>query len=162
MLRPFVLALGDDSSGNVGDANSRVRRVHVLAALTGRSVSVDPQIFFIDDDVNPVVHLRVYGYGCKRGVPAFVRIERRNPDQAMDAGFRRKIAIGVLADHVKRNRLDSGFFTVLIIEHLRLEAILLGPSQIHPHEHLSPVLCLGSAGAGMDIDDSVELVVFTG
>ncbi len=37
----------------------------------------------------------------------------------------------------------------------RPEAAPLGPAQVHPHQHLGPVLRLGAAGARMDGDDRV-------
>ena len=118
--------------------------------------------FSFDDDFDLVVDFRIDRNRGKRCVAPLVRIERRNAHQTVHAGLGRKIAVGVLADDVERHRFDSGFFTVLIIEHLRLEAVLLGPSQIHAHEHLGPVLRLGAAGAGMNIDDRVQSIVFAG
>ena len=53
----------------------------------------------------------------------------------------------------------SRLFTVLIIERLRLETVLLRPSEIHPHQHLRPVLRFGAAGAGMNIHDRVQPIV---
>ena len=91
-----------------------------------------------------------------------VRVERRDPHQAMDTGLGREISIGVLANDIKSDRLDSGFFTLLVVERLRLETVLLGPSQIHAHEHLGPVLRLSAAGSGMDVHDRVQLIVLAG
>src|SRR5262249_45295377 len=82
--------------------------------------------------------------------------------EAMDSGFGRHVAVGIFADDIERHGLDSGFFTVLIVEHLRFESVLLGPPQIHAHEHLGPVLRFGPAGTGMDIDDGVQAVLLTG
>ncbi len=52
-----------------------------------------------------------------------------------------------------------GFFARLVVEHLALEAAALGPLQIHPQQHVGPVLRLGSAGTGMDRDDGVGAIV---
>ena len=43
---------------------------------------------------------------------------------------------------------------------LGFEALLLGPAQIHAHQHLGPILALGAAGAGVDGDDGVERIGF--
>ncbi len=42
---------------------------------------------------------------------------------------------------------------------LDVEALALGPAQVHPQEHLGPVLRLGPAGAGMQRGDRVVVVV---
>jgi hypothetical protein len=42
------------------------------------------------------------------------------------------------------------------------EALLLGPAEIHAHEHFGPVLGFGAAGAGVDGDDGVEGIGFSG
>ncbi len=43
-----------------------------------------------------------------------------------------------------------------------LEAVLLGPAHIHPHEHIGPVLALGAAGAGVHFEIAVVGVGFAG
>ncbi len=39
------------------------------------------------------------------------------------------------------------------------EASTLGPARVHPQQHLGPVLGVGAAGAGVQLDDRVVLVV---
>ncbi len=80
----------------------------------------------------------------------------------MDAAFAGKLAEGVLADDREGGGLDAGLFAVLVVVHLGFEALLLGPAQIHAHQHLGPVLALGAARAGMHGDDGVERVGFAG
>ena len=77
----------DDVRRNMRDADGGVGRIHVLAALAGRPVGIDPQILLIDDDFDRVIDFRIDGNRSERSVPALRRIERRNADQAMDAGF---------------------------------------------------------------------------
>jgi hypothetical protein len=43
-----------------------------------------------------------------------------------------------------------------------LEALALGPADVHAHQHLGPVLGLGAAGAGVHGDDGVERVGLAG
>ena len=93
-------------------------------------------------------------------MPAFIRIERRNPDKAVNSRLRRKQTIRILADGIEGDRLDASFFPVLIINHSCFETILLGPSKIHAHEHLGPILSLSSSGAGMNVHDRIEPVIF--
>ena len=80
----------------------------------------------------------------------------------MHPGFGCEIAKRILADDVERDGLDAGLLTFLIVEHRCLEAILLGPSQIHAHQHLGPILGLSAAGTRMNIDNGIQAVVFTG
>ena len=40
-----------------------------------------------------------------------------------------------------------------------LEAVPLGPADVHAHEHLGPVLRLGAAGARMDGQEGIAAVV---
>ena len=68
-------------------------------------------------------------------------------------------AVGVLAGDGQRRALEPGFFARLVVDHLALEAAALGPAQVHPQQHLGPVLRLGAAGAGMDGDDRVLAIV---
>jgi hypothetical protein len=91
-----------------------------------------------------------------------VCIEWRNAHQPMHTRLGCEVSIPILAEHTERHRFDAGFFTVLVIDHLRLEAVLLSPPQIHAHQHLGPVLRLRAAGSGMNVDDGIQPVVFTG
>ncbi len=59
---------------------------------------------------------------------------------------------------VKVADLMPGFFAVLVVVHFRLEALLLGPAEIHAQQHLGPVLALRAAGAGMHGDNGVERI----
>ena len=86
-------------------------------------------------------------------------IERRDADQPMDTGFGRHQAKRVLAVQRERRALDPGFFARLVVEHLSLEAAALGPFQVHPQQHVGPVLRLGTAGTGMDRDDGTGAIV---
>ena len=60
---------------------------------------------------------------------------------------------------MKRGALQPGFVARLIVDQLALEAAALGPAQVHPQQHLGPVLRFGAAGAGMDGDDRVLAIV---
>ena len=54
-------------------------------------------------------------------------IERRDSDQAMDAGFCRHQPERVFTAKGERYALESGFFTRLVIEQFALEAAALAP-----------------------------------
>ena len=65
-----------------------------------------------------------------------------------------EVAVGVLAGHLDRDGLDARFLAGEQVDHLGLEARALTPAQVHPHEHLGPVLGLGAAGPGVDGHDA--------
>jgi hypothetical protein len=96
------------------------------------------------------------GDARKRGVPARVGIERRDPHQPMHAGFGLEPAIGILAADLDGGRLDAGFFALGLFQVFDLETVLLGPAGVHAQQHRSPVLTLGTAGPGMDFEIGVE------
>ena len=56
----------------------------------------------------------------------------------MDAAFAGQLAEGVFADDGEGGGLDAGFFAVLVVVHLGLEALLLGPAQVHAHAASRP------------------------
>ena len=87
------------------------------------------------------------------------RIERRNADQTVDPDFGIQQAVGVQAVHFKRDGLDACPVAVEFIGDHGLEALTLGPAEVHAHQHFGPVLRFGTAGTGVDGDDGVELVV---
>ena len=76
----------------------------------------------------------------------------------MHAGLGLQPAIGIVAGDLDGGGLDAGLFTLLLLEVLDLEAVLLRPARVHAQQHLRPVLALGAAGAGMDFEIGIELV----
>ena len=70
----------------------------------------------------------------------------------MHAAFGLEVAVGVLAFDENRRRLDAGLLARMMVDHLDLEAVPLAPARVHAQQHLGPVLALGAAGAGIDLD----------
>ena len=91
-----------------------------------------------------------------------VGVERRDAHQAVHADFRLQQAVGVLAVDFEGDRLDAGAFTLQPVGNDGLEALALGPSQVHAEQHLGPVLAFGAARAGVNRDDGAARVVFAG
>jgi hypothetical protein len=58
--------------------------------------------------------------------------------------------------------LDAGHFAGRLFEELHLEALPLAVARVHPLEYLRPVLRLGPAGAGLDIEKAIGRVHRTG
>src|SRR5579862_1334171 len=77
----------------------------------------------------------------------------------MHAGLGLEVAVGVRALDGERRALDARTLAGLLLEQLRPEAAPLAPTEIHPQQHLGPVLRLEAAGAGMDLDDPVAGIV---
>ena len=59
------------------------------------------------------------------------------------------------------DRVHRGEFTLEDLFRLSLELALLRPAKIHTQEHLSPILRLGAAGAGVDADDGIRGVMLS-
>src|SRR6185437_10891515 len=95
-------------------------------------------------------------------MPARIGIERRDSHQAMDAALGLEPAISVLAGDANGRRFDAGAFARALFEPLDLVAVLLAPAHIHAQEHLGPILRLGAARAGMDLEIAIVAVGFAG
>ena len=70
-------------------------------------------------------------------------------------------AVRVHALDLEHRALDAGFFALAQVEDLDRVALSLGPARVHAHEHRGPVLRLGAAGAGADLELRVAEVVRT-
>jgi hypothetical protein len=60
--------------------------------------------------------------------------------------------VSVAADHVHRGALDPGDLAGRDLDQLGLEAAALAPAQVHAQQHLRPILGLGAAGTGLDVE----------
>ena len=80
----------------------------------------------------------------------------------MDSHLGAQVAIGVPSFDEDGHALGAGLVTGQVVEDIGGKALVLGPAQVHPHEHVHPVLGLGAAGAGMDGEDGVVGIVLTG
>ena len=94
---------------------------------------------------------------CRRAAESYglIRTSRWTP------GLAAEIAVGVFALDVDGRLLDAGRAAVLAVGDLGLEALGLGPHQIHPQQHLGPVAGLGPARPGVDRHEGVAVVVGT-
>ena len=76
MLRAFILATRDQACGNVRDAHSGVRGVHVLPALAAGTVGIGADVVGLNDDVDTVVNFRRDENTGKRSMPPLGLVER--------------------------------------------------------------------------------------
>ena len=85
----------------------------------------------------------------------------RDPHEPVNTGLGLQPAIGVVTLNAHGNGFDPRLFAGAFLDHLQLETATLAPAAVHAHQHGSPVLCLGAAGAGMDFKEAVITIGFT-
>ena len=162
VLAALVLAGDDDAGRQMGDADGAVGGVDVLAAGAAGAIGVDPQFGFVDVDGDVVVDLRIDPDTGEAGVTTGIAVVRADPDQPVDAAFGLQIAIGIVALNKDGRRLDPGLLAGVVVDQFDLHAVALGPAGVHPLQHAGPVLALGAAGAGIDLDIAVVGVGLAG
>jgi hypothetical protein len=143
----------------VSDAHRALGLVDVLAAGSARPVDIDAQLALRDVEIDFVLHVRRDGHGRERGLPARILIERRDPDQPVDAGLGLEQAVGIGAlDHQGR-ALDARLLGRLLVQQIHLPALAQGVARDHADQHLGPVGRVHSAGTRVDLDHRVARVV---
>ena len=70
--------------------------------------------------------------------------------------------IGVAALEHELDIAEAGLGAFGDGENLDVEAPLVGPAVVHPHQHLGPVLRIGAALTGLDLTNGIALVEFPG
>jgi len=89
-------------------------------------------------------------------------VERGETHEAVHALLAAQPAVGVRSAQLDGGVLDARLVAQGAVDHVGLDAVTLRPAQVHALEHLGPVLRLGAAGAGEDLQDGVAVVVGTG
>ena len=138
----------------------RVGRIDVLSALSTRPIGIDPKVIGLDVDHDRVIDLRRNKHTCETRMPPLRLVERRNPYQPMHTRLSTQQAKRKLSGDGKRRRLDSSLIPVLNFIDFSPETLPFRPAQIHPHQHLGPVLALSSACPRMHCHDGIQRVVF--
>jgi hypothetical protein len=123
---------------------------------------VYPKLRVVDFDLDIVVDLRIDPDARETSVAPGVGIIGTDPDQPVNPAFGLQIAIGILALDQDRRRLDSGLLARMMGDQLDLEPVALGPARVHAQEHLRPVLALGPAGPGIDLDIGIVGIGLSG
>ncbi len=80
----------------------------------------------------------------------------------MNAALRIQIAVSVFALHQQRRRFDPDFFAHLHVDGLGSKTAALDPPLIHPQQHVRPVARFRAPRAGVDGEERVRAIVFTG
>src|SRR5690606_15380219 len=153
VLGALVLAAHHGVGRHVGDAHRRVGGVHVLTAGTRGAIGVDAQVGRVDLDLDVVVDFRRHEHRGERGVATVAGVERALAHQAVHADLGAQPAVGVFAANVHGGTLDAGHFAFGQLDDFRVEAVLGGPAQVHAQQHVGPVLGLGAAGTGDDVQE---------
>ena len=92
-------------------------------------------------------------------MPAGGGIEGGDAHQAVHADLRQQQPHGVLALDLEGDRLEARLVPRLDVRDGGPEAFALRPAEVHAQEHLRPVLRLRAAGAGVDGDQGVAVVL---
>ena len=162
VLGTVVLALHDGIGRQMSDAHRRLGTVDVLAAGSRGAVDIDAQISRIDVHFDAVVDFRRHEYRRERGVAAIAGIEWRLAHQSMDTDLGPQPAKSVVALETDAGALDPRHFPRRHLQQFGLETASLAPTQVHPQQHLRPVLSLGTTGAGLNIEKSVAGIQLAG
>ena len=131
----------------------------MLAAGAARPVRVDPKVALVDLHLFALGQERCDHHLGERRVPAVRRVERGEANEPVDAALGLEEPICVLAADERRRRLEPRLLAGARLDELRLEPTVDGPAQVHPQQHLGPVLRVGAARARRDRDDGVPGVV---
>ncbi len=155
VLAALLLAGDDHAAWNVGNADCRVGGVDVLAAGTRRAVGVDLEVRLVDLNVDRLVDHWIHPGARKAGVAASRAVVRRDADEPVHARFRLQPAISIVAGDLDGRGFDAGFFAVVHFHDVDLELPPLRPARVHAQEDIGPVLALGAAGAGVNLEIGV-------
>ena len=159
VLGPLVLAADHDPRRNMGDADGGVRPVDVLPARAAGPEGIHPQVLGAHLHVHVVGELRRHPHRREAGVPPMRGVERRDAHQAVHALLRLQKAVGVVALHHHRGALDPRLLVGRGLQHRGLQSLALRVAQIHPEQHLRPVLGVQPSGPGVHRQDSVGRIV---
>ena len=162
MLGALILAGGHQSRGNMGNADSGISGIHVLAAFASGAVCVHANFFGLNFHLDRFINFRRHEHAGKRSMATLGLIERRDTHQAVHANFADQQPISVIAGDGKGCRLQPCLLGCLIFVQVSLKALTFCPAQVHAQQHLRPVLRFSSACARMDGDDGVAHIILAG
>jgi hypothetical protein len=69
--------------------------------------------------------------------------------------------VGQLPLHLQRGGFDAGIVAILPVGDSGLVILAFAPALVHAKEHGSPILALGAAGTGIDLQYRSQLILFT-
>src|SRR3990172_2089725 len=157
-LRALALAHRYNAGWHVRYADRAARLLHVLATRTAGPVRLDFQVRGRYLDIYIFLSLGHDLYQGKGGMTGMVIVKRRQSHQPVHSVLRRQIPVGMVPFDLNDCTLYPGLGTHRGVKYLGTVAVPLRPAQVHAQHHLSPVLRLGPARAGMDGENGVMRV----
>ncbi len=164
-----------DESGRVYDAETlqlvfsstkgvaAICDVDVLTASTGRTVGIDTKVLLVDLDLlGDLLEEGRHLHGREGGLALALVVERRDAHKSVHTVLGLHQPIGVAALEHELDVTEAGLGAFGDGENLDVEAPLVGPAVVHPHQYLGPVLRIGAALTGLDLTNGIALVEFTG
>src|SRR5206468_6340688 len=159
VLRAVVLALDDDTGGQVRDAHRGIGLVYVLSAGAGRAERVDAQFRRIDRDIGDRIGFRQYRDRAGRGMDTTLRFGGRHALHAMAARLELELRVGALAYDAHDHFLEAAELGLRRRHDLDLPAVAFGVTRVHPEEIAGKERRLVSPGAGTNFEEDVAIVV---
>src|SRR3974377_702210 len=133
------------------DSDCRVRGIHGLAAWTGGTERVDPEVLGIDLDVH-FFCLGHYRDGDGRGMYAALLLGGRNALYPVDAAFVLEAAIHFIAAHQGNDFLQTTYGGFAGVRDLPAPSLGFGKAGIHAEDLRSEQRGFVTAGAGADLE----------
>ena len=161
VLRTFILALHDNPGRFVRNPHGRIGDVDVLSARAARPVAIDAKLFGLDVHFHRVINFRRNVNRGERSMPTVVKIKRRQPHEPVDSRLCLQVAVGGRAFNENSCAFNTRLIVRRYIHNFGLVAASVAPSEIHPHQHFSPILCVNATCARMDAENGVILVKLT-
>ena len=142
----------------IAQAHTGFHLVHVLSACSARAEEVPRYLALIDYHLNRVVDQRCDKHAGEAGHAFALCVVGRNAHQSVHSVLALQVSVGAVALDFHRYGLDACLVAVLEVADAHLVFMCFGPSLIHAHEHLCPVLCLGATCARVDFQHSIHAV----
>ena len=149
-LALLVLAGHHGAGREVRQAYGGVGGVDRLAAGAAGAVDVDADLLVGDLDLVGLLEHRHDLDRGEAGLAAALVVEGADPHQPVGAGLDAERAVGVRRVDREGGRLQAGLLGVGGLEDLDGVVVLLGPADVHPHQHLGEVGGVDATGAGAD------------
>ena len=134
----------------------------MLSTLAAGTIGVLSDLLVpVDLDLN-LLHIRLHIDRSEARFPFALGTERGDTHQPVHPGLARQVpkCVGTLDQQAAR--LNAGALPISHSEFLELILITLEVSQIHAQKHLRPVTGIVTAGAGLDVEKTVPLVLGPG
>ena len=162
VLRTFILTLHDNAGRLVRNPNGRIGDVDMLSSRAAGAIAINAKFILVDIHLHRVVNFRRNVNCGEGGMPAVVKVIRRQPDEPMDSRFGLQIAVGISACDENSCTLNAPFIVGGYIHNFSFVAASVTPSEIHPHQHFRPILRVYAACTGVYAENGVVFIKLAG